>query len=205
MSVLLTGRSAAKSVCRTNGRQRREARIGQSILSPPSEWAPGSESAISRTRLGLRHAAEPFLCLSSAWKCSESAYKQLSLGTTGNSLLQFSPEVLILRALPRIRKALSFRLWGELYALMTPPNPATHAICAPSLNPGDRLIGKDAEGNDAVFVVISAHRKPSGNGHDSVSYVVRQRDSWTLTVGEGALTGEAPRFRLIDAEEVPAA
>ena len=74
-----------------------------------------------------------------------------------------------------------------------------------SINPGDRLVGKDAEGDEAVFVVLSAHRKADADGLTSKSYVLRQRDGWTITIGEGALVGDAPRFRLVQAEADPAA
>jgi hypothetical protein len=80
---------------------------------------------------------------------------------------------------------------------MIEPNAAPDASSR-SLNPGDRLIGKDAEGLEAVFVVLSVHPRVNPEGLTTVSYVLRQRDSWTLTIGEAALQGESPRFRKVD-------
>jgi len=80
---------------------------------------------------------------------------------------------------------------------MIEPNTAP-IVSAPRLNPGDRLLGNDAEGNEAVFVVLSVHPKLDANGLSSVTYVLRQRESWTITVGEAALAGNPPRYRQID-------
>lgn len=70
---------------------------------------------------------------------------------------------------------------------------------APQLNPGDQLLGRDAEGNDATFVILSINLK-SGSEGLTATYVLRQRDGWTVTVGEGALTGDEPLFRPIVSE-----
>lgn len=65
-----------------------------------------------------------------------------------------------------------------------------------ALHPGDRLVRVDGTERGSEFTVLTVLTRETEAGQTVSSLVLRQREGWTVVVGENALRGAHPQFAI---------